>query len=166
MKATPPLSDELRTILLNFLASQSTLALGTAGDSDGRPQVAPVFFVNDESFNLYWVSNPHTRHSVNLAAWNDVAGAVYTDTWEMAAIKGVQLEGDAKIVTDDDERQRALGLYMNKFAFVAKMQQEHPEAMQQGAVYVLRPRWGRWVDNAQGFGYQQEFSLVSPNDSG
>jgi uncharacterized protein YhbP (UPF0306 family) len=157
----PPLPDDMRPVLREFLASQSTLALATAGDEDGRPQVVPLFFVSDDDFNLFWISSPDSRHSANVAAWNDVAAAIYAHTWDWAGIKGVQIEGDAMPVTDDDERASALALYEAKFPFV---NEKFADLIQQSVIYTLRPRWLRWLDNERRFGYKQEFS-IQPSES-
>jgi hypothetical protein len=145
-------------MLREFLAGQSTLALGTAGLTDGRPQVTPLFFVSDERLNLYWISDPESRHSANLCDWNDAAVAIYAPTWDWAGIKGVQIEGDAQAVNDETERQNALALYQAKFPFV---NEKFAALIAQSVVYVLRPRWIRWMDNARHFGYKQEYSIES-----
>ncbi|NDJ74742.1 MAG: hypothetical protein GYB65_00670 [Chloroflexi bacterium] len=162
MNEVPHLPEDMRPVLSDFLAAQSTLALATAGDEDGRPQVAPLFFVSDEDINLYWISSPDSRHSINISDWNDVAATVYQDTWEWQQIKGVQFEGDALPVTDDDERARALALYKAKFPFV---NEKFETLMAQSVIYVLRPRWLRWIDNERRFGYKQEFALQTANSS-
>lgn len=162
MSELPVLPDDMRPMLRDFLAGQSTLALATAGLTDGRPQVAPLFFASDDAFNLYWISDPESRHSANIVDWNDVAAAIFVHTWEWTGIKGVQIEGDAMPVTDDDERQRALNAYRAKFPFVSD---KFADLIADSVIYVLRPRWVRWLDNARRFGYQQEFAL-EPSDPG
>ncbi len=137
------------------------MALGTAGLDDGRPQVAPLFFASDDAFNLYWISDPDSRHSKNLGDWNDVSATIYSHTWDYTAIQGVQFEGDAMDVADDDERTRALGLYTTKFTFVTD---KFAVLIAQSVIYVLRPRWLRWVDNTRKFGYKQEFRCVQESD--
>lgn len=159
----PTLPDEMRPVLRAFLAGQSTLALGTAGLTDGRPQVAPLFFASDDDLNLYWISDPESRHSANLSDWNDAAAAIYVSTWDWSGIKGVQIEGDALAVTDEAERQHALAVYRAKFPFVTD---KFAELIAQSVVFVLRPRWIRWLDNERRFGYKQEFSLESAGDLG
>ena len=160
MTDIPLLPDDLRPVLREFLAGQSTLTLATAGVKDGRPQAAPLFFASDDDFNLYWISSPDSRHSLNIADWNDAAAAIYVPTWEWTGIKGVQIEGDAVPVVEDDERQRALALYRAKFPFV---NERFAELIEQSVIYVLRPRWLRWLDNARRFGYKQEFRLEAPH---
>ena len=158
MADIPLLPNAMRPVLRDFLTSRSTLALATAGLDDGRPQVAPLFFVSDDDFTLYWVSDPDSRHSVNIADWNDAAATIYSDTWEWTGIQGVQIEGDAAALDDDDERQRALALYRAKFPFV---NDKFADLMAQSVIYALRPRWLRWIDNQRHFGYKQEFVINS-----
>lgn len=160
MSELPVLPADMRPVLADFLAGQSTLALATAGEQDGRPQVTPVFFVSDDAFNLYWISSPDSRHSINIADWDETAAAIYVDTWEWTGIKGLQLEGKASRVSRQEDRQRVLALYKAKFAFV----NERFEALiEESILYVLRPRWLRWLDNARHFGYKQEFVLELPS---
>jgi uncharacterized protein YhbP (UPF0306 family) len=156
MGELPLLPDDMRLVLRAFLDGQSTLALATAGLRDGRPQAAPLFFASDDALNLYWVSAPDSRHSRNLEDWNDVAAAIYVHTWDWMGIKGVQIEGVATPVTDDEERQRALALYSAKFPFA---NEQFGALIASSVFYVLRPRWLRWIDNERRFGYQQEFAL-------
>jgi uncharacterized protein YhbP (UPF0306 family) len=156
MSSLPVLPDDLCPVLRAFLARQSTLTLATAGEIDGRPQAAPLFFASDDQFNLYWISSPDSRHSMNLAAWDDVAAAIFEPTWEWADIKGVQFEGVALPVTEDDERARALAIYKAKFPFV---NEKFAALIDESILYVLRPRWMRWIDNERRFGYKQEFSF-------
>jgi len=163
MDELPLLPDDMRPILRDFLSGQSTLALATAGLSDGRPQVVPLFFASDDALNLYWVSDPDSRHSRNIEDWDDVAAAIYVQTWDWTGIKGVQIEGTATPVTGDEERQRALALYSAKFPFV---DDRFGDVIANSVIYVLRPRWLRWIDNERGFGYQQEFILPDGNGQG
>jgi uncharacterized protein YhbP (UPF0306 family) len=158
--AIPPLPDEMRPVLRDFLAAQSTLVLGTAGEQDGAPQVAPLFFASDDQLNLYWISDPDSRHSANLSDWNKAAAAIYVQTWDWTGIKGLQIEGSACPVTTDGERERALALYRAKFPFVTE---RFASLIELSTIYVLRPRWLRWLDNARHFGYKQEY-LLGPAD--
>jgi uncharacterized protein YhbP (UPF0306 family) len=163
MADIPLLPDEMRPMLREFLAGQSTLALGTVGVEDGRPQVAALFFASDDAFNLYWISNADSRHSMNLTDWEDVAATIYVQAWDWTGIKGVQIEGCAESVNEEGERQHALALYRAKFPFVTD---KFADLIAESVIYVLRPRWLRWLDNTRHFGYKQEFLLeLSDQDS-
>lgn len=138
----------------SFLEISSTLALATV-DSDGLPQVAPVFFVTDDDLNLYWLSSETSRHSVNLAAQSRVAGAVYPDVWDWQQIRGLQLEGIAQIVSEDSAREAMLTRYRAKFTLPAQFDAQ----IAGSTLYRLTPRWMRWLDNGLRFGYKAETTL-------
>ncbi|HEX3050893.1 MAG TPA: pyridoxamine 5'-phosphate oxidase family protein [Aggregatilineaceae bacterium] len=156
MAEIPLLPDDMRPVLRDFLTAHSTLAVATVGESDGRPQVAALFFASDDQFNLYWISDADSRHSKNITGWHNVAATIYEQTWNWAGIKGLQIEGEAEVVHDADEHQHALEVYKAKFPFVTD---RFAELIESNVVYVLRPRWMRWLDNERRFGYKQEFSL-------
>ncbi len=150
----------LRAQVDAFLQAQSTLALGTVS-AENAPQVAPLFFVH--AFNergalrLYWLSDPTSRHSANLAARPQVAVAVYAAVWEWRKIRGVQMEGRAFPLREGTERAQVLALYRAKFPFV--MAATLAVLVRQATLYALHVRWLRWLDNAQGFGHKRAFHL-------
>lgn len=89
-----------------------------------RPWATPVFYASDD-FKLYFLSNPiSSRHSQNLDANHRVAAAVTEDyplekldDWRK--IKGVQLEGTARLLTAEDELAHAVEVYVNRYPFTA-----------------------------------------------
>jgi uncharacterized protein YhbP (UPF0306 family) len=148
------MNDELHPTLQQFLQEQSTLALATVNDQ-GEPEVAPLFYVSDERHNLYWLSNPTVRHSRNLAVRPQVAAAIYPIVWQWNDIAGVQIEGRAEAIADDRIREQIMVLYLRKFLLPASFD----AAIAASTLYVLRPRWIRWIDNSVQFGYKSEFTL-------
>ncbi|HEY4689875.1 MAG TPA: pyridoxamine 5'-phosphate oxidase family protein, partial [Anaerolineae bacterium] len=114
-----------------------------------------VFYVNDDALNLYWMSGERSRHSMNLARVGRVAATVHNDTWDWRDIQGVQIEGEARAITDPDERDRAWALFRGKFPFTS----EFVDQIVRSSFYVLVPRWIRLVDNTRGYGHREEFKL-------
>lgn len=143
-------SNDLPTIRV-FLQSQSTLALATIA-ADGQLQVAPLFYVSDEALNLYWLSSSSSRHSLNLAAREQVAATIYPDVWKWTDIRGLQIEGHARAVTDETTRADILNHYRQKFNLPA----EFKTLISNSTLYVLTPTWIRWLDNGVRFGYKAE----------
>lgn len=137
-----------------FLAAQSTLALATVNES-GAPEVAPVFYVADEAFALYWLSAASSRHSLNLTARPMVAATIYPAVWNWLDIAGLQIEGQAGIVGDSVEREAALALYLNKF----QLPESFAGAIAGSSLYRLRPQWMRWLNNREHFGFKTEIPL-------
>ncbi len=89
----------VRREALELLRGQSTLALATC-DPDGAPRVAPLFYLADEEFRMYWFSSLRSAHSRNLKRDPRTAVTVYaaTDRWQ--EIRGVEMRGTARVVRE------------------------------------------------------------------
>jgi hypothetical protein len=68
-------ADIARTVL----DTNSYLTLATA-DAAGVPWAAPVWFAHEGYRELFWVSAPDSRHSVNLAARPELSMVVFDST--------------------------------------------------------------------------------------
>jgi uncharacterized protein YhbP (UPF0306 family) len=145
---------DVRQVVQGFLQTQSTLALATTRE-DGQPESAPLFYVNDDLLNLYWLSSPSSRHSLNLGLRPAVSATIYAPVWNWADIVGVQIEGLASAITDDRIREEILNLYLRKF----QLPSELDKAITASTLYMLTPIWIRWVDNSVQFGYKTELNL-------
>jgi uncharacterized protein YhbP (UPF0306 family) len=145
---------DTRQLIRAFLETQATLALATQS-ANGDPQIAPVFYVSDDQLNLYWLSAPTSRHSANLVARPKVSGTVYPSVWQAADIVGVQIEGEARPIGDDRVREQILNLYLRKF----QIPSEFDSIINTSTLYVLAPRWIRWMDNSVQFNYKAEIEL-------
>ncbi len=142
-------STELQTIH-SFLKVQSTLSLATV-NADGTPTIAPLFYVSDDELNLYWLSSPRSRHSVNLTERPNVAATIYPEVWDWKSIRGLQIEGRATAI-ENEERQRALTRYQDKFTLPSSFDAQIAASI----FYKLVPHWLRWLDNSVQFGYKAE----------
>jgi uncharacterized protein YhbP (UPF0306 family) len=145
---------DLPQVVRAFLEANSTLALATV-NADGQPECAPVYFVSDDTLNLYWLSSITSRHSVNIASRPAVAATIYPAVWGWEDICGLQIEGTAQPVRDDRVREQVLVLYLRKF----QLPEALDAAITSSTVYVLRPTWVRWLDNSISFGYKAELNL-------
>jgi uncharacterized protein YhbP (UPF0306 family) len=84
-----------------------------------------------------------------------VAVTVHNATWDWHDIQGVQIEGEARAITDPDERDRAWALFRGKFPFTA----EFVDQIVRSNFYVVVPSWGRLIDNTRGLDHRVEFNL-------
>jgi uncharacterized protein len=137
-----------------FLDTQSTMALATI-NPDGQPQVAPIFYVADERLNLYWLSSPSSRHSINLVLNPKVAATVYPSVWQWNDIVGLQIEGEARPIGDERIREQILTIYLRKF----QLPGEFDSIISASILYSLKPFWLRWMDNSVQFNYKAEINL-------
>ena len=148
---------DIRPIIQEFLETQSTLALSTV-NATGEPETAPVFYVSDDRFNLYWLSATHVHHSVNIAARPQVSGCIYPTIWEWQEIVGIQMRGAASVISDERLREQILLVYLRKF----KLPPAFDAAIAASTLYQLQPSWIRWVNNSVKFGYKAELDLTQP----
>ncbi len=172
------MQEKLRSEVLEYLSSHTTMAIATCGGE--APWAAAVFYVN-HGFVFYYLSDPHSLHSRNLASNPSVAATIQGDYRDWREIKGVQLQGRAEKVTDRRENEEAERLYLAKYPFVNQWLLSL--ARKSGAVPGLRSLAGNpgevvrrlgsavfykvvanrvlFVDNSRGFGYREELAVVS-----
>lgn len=108
--------EEARERVLRYLREHNTLTLATWEAE--RPWAAALFYASD-GFDLYFLSDPQSRHSVDLATNPQVALTIQEDYHEWTMIKGVQMEGTVHLVEGEVELARAVAVYVEKYPFVA-----------------------------------------------
>ena len=84
---------DIRKLITNVLEKGYLMSLATV-DSAG-PWVADVIYIFDEDLNIYWMSNPHVRHSQALLQAFRVAGSI-TVSGPRENNLGIQFAGVAK----------------------------------------------------------------------
>lgn len=143
---------------LAYLRAHNVMTIATHG-TEGV-WAAAVFYVN-ENFDLYFLSAPTSRHSLNLAANPRAAATIQQDYDDWRAIKGIQMEGGVTRL-EGLEQAHALLRYGKKFPIVANIAHA-PDAIARAfrrvAWYRFTPTRVYFVDNAQGFGHRDEIPL-------
>ena len=137
-----------------FLQKRATLTIATV-DREGWPQAADLFYVSDDRLNLYIVSGEKSRHAMNLGRVSRVAVTVHNDTWDWRDIQGVQIEGEARVMSDPDERDHAWSLFRAKFGFTS----EFVDQIVRSSFYAVTPKWVRLIDNTLRANHREEFTL-------
>jgi len=140
-------------LIAALLGEQTTLSLATTGE-DGEACVAPLFYIADAEFSLYWVSSESSLHSANLARSPRAAATVYRSVESWKQIRGVQLHGVASKVTEPQRRNALLRAYGERF----KLGRVFRLALHQSMLYRLEPEFFRYIDNSAVFGSKFEFT--------
>jgi PPOX class probable F420-dependent enzyme len=104
----------------NRFASAPVARLATVG-ADGRPHIVPISFALDEQ-TLYFAVDAKPKRTTNLKRLRNIAAnpAVsvladhYEDDWNR--LWWVRLDGDARVVTDDAEVQKAIQLLAARYS--------------------------------------------------
>jgi pyridoxine/pyridoxamine 5'-phosphate oxidase len=97
-------------ILESIVEANSFLTLATA-DADGRPWSSPVWFAHRDFHEFLWISDPHARHSLNVAVRPEVALTIFDSTIAPPDAQAVYLEGAAAEVDS-----RELGDYIDVYS--------------------------------------------------
>jgi hypothetical protein len=155
---TEPVKETAR----RFLDEISTLTLATTQGNE--PWAATVFFAADKHFNLYFVSDHRTQHGRDTEANPTIAATINPDCDNWHDVRGLQIRGQVSVV-EGAERAKALAIYFKKFPQIdvlyAKPKGEHEETiaarLKAANFYKITPEMIRVIDNAQGFGYREEF---------
>jgi PPOX class probable F420-dependent enzyme len=101
-------------------AAASVAHLATVG-GDGRPHIVPVCFALDEKA-LYFAVDSKPKRTTDLKRLRNIAAnpAVsvlvdhYEDNWNR--LWWVRVDGDARVVTDDAEMQKAIHLLAARYS--------------------------------------------------
>ncbi|MDR7481128.1 MAG: pyridoxamine 5'-phosphate oxidase family protein [Armatimonadota bacterium] len=155
------MSPDLRAQVLRYLETHNTLTLATVGPQG--PWAAALFYVND-GLVLYWLSDPHARHSQNLASCPQVAVAIHEDYRDWQRIQGLQMEGTATPVGRPTDAEGPMRRYAAKYPFLGDWRAP-PAALARALeivhVYRFVPARVLFIDNTRGFGHREELQPLA-----
>ena len=142
------MTGDLKQQLLAFLREHQVLTLAVDG-----PYAAAVFYAVDDDLNLYFVTDPKTRHGQALGG--KVAGTIQRDRQSWKEIRGVQLTGHCRRLTG---AAAVVGwaLFLKRFALAGVA--ELAPAFAKVELWKITPDWLRLTDNRQGFGHKAEWT--------
>jgi uncharacterized protein YhbP (UPF0306 family) len=84
-----------------------------ATESDGKPWICTVHFVQDDNQNLYWLSLPSRRHSQDLDKNNRAAVAIVVK--DDKPVIGIQAEGSTIVIKDAYTIKDIMKKYVEKY---------------------------------------------------
>jgi hypothetical protein len=146
-----------------FLDAHHVMSLATAGPEG--PHAANVLYARD-GFALFWLSDPTSRHSVELAAGGRVAATVAPDYFDFSDIRGVQIAGRAHLILTTTENAKARALLEARYPALRQLAHAPPalrEAYARAACYRLEPTQITLIDNSCGFGHKDTIELAPAN---
>jgi len=156
------MSDALKQEVLDYLRGHNTMTLATCASD--VPWASTVFYASDD-LRLYFLSAPESRHCQNLSGNSRVGVTIQEDYKDWREIKGVQLEGNVKLVDSVIERAEAMAIYARKYPEVVKLFTSPDSGVLSKAFlkvkfYCVTPTKIFFINNAQGFGKRQEWVVA------
>ncbi len=91
---------DLRKIIQEYLTTAQMMHLGTSHGN--KPWVTTVYFAADIELNFYWLSRKSRRHSSEISKNSHVAGAIVLPHNYGDKVRGIQFEGEARELSDED----------------------------------------------------------------
>ncbi|MCL4365342.1 MAG: pyridoxamine 5'-phosphate oxidase family protein [Candidatus Marsarchaeota archaeon] len=88
------------------------MVVGTS-TKDGNPWVAPVLFVYDKDYTIYFLSAVDARHSKNLLENANVSISIFDSGQKMGTDNGIQAVGKVSLV-EKEEIRKVITLYCKK----------------------------------------------------
>lgn len=166
---------KLRESVLKYLQEHNTMVLSSS--IDNIPWSCAIFYASD-GFTLYFLSSTNTRHARNIAGNSRVSATITEDYKDWTKIRGIQLEGTAAMITSDEDKMKAIKVYLTKYPFVhpfmAKLMAPFPRVFSflqrlakalpampdfntmPAEFYCIEPAGVWFVDNASGLGQRKE----------
>ncbi|MGO9881484.1 MAG: pyridoxamine 5'-phosphate oxidase family protein [Solirubrobacteraceae bacterium] len=107
------MAEEVPQPVLDYLSSEKTVTLATAS-ADGVPHASTFMYVND-GLSLYFWARPTSTTAKHVQTNPRVSYAIdeYVPDWNKA--KGIQGDGECRLVSDGEEIATAVGLFAEKF---------------------------------------------------
>lgn len=150
--------SELKGAILEELLQHTVLTLAVNGEAG--PHAVSLMYACD-ALDVYWLSDPKTRHSSFLASNSSAAVTIARQTEDFRKIKGLQIQGHAHRLTNTEEEIAAFNLLLARYPFL-KQFAAGKLARHLGAavVYRFRPASVTLIDNTRGFGFKQTLELA------
>jgi uncharacterized protein YhbP (UPF0306 family) len=164
-KASPapaPAANRLREELLEYLKTHHVMTLASC--EGNVPWAAAVFYASD-GFTLYFLSNPNSRHGINIAANARIGAAIHEEYRDWRAIRGIQLEGRAERLGAIQQQAQFWKVYERKFPFVkdffrpGSMREMLSTKVTGIRLYRIVPSQVYYIDNSKGFGHREMLEM-------
>jgi uncharacterized protein YhbP (UPF0306 family) len=145
--------SELEAAILEELRNHTVMTLATSGQAG--PHAVSLMYAHD-GFDIYWLSDPKTLHSSHLASGSTVAATIAAQHADFREIRGLQMEGNAQLLTDAAEEAAGFDLLVARYPFLKKFGAgKLARHLGAASVYVFRPVTLTLIDNSRGFGFKQ-----------
>jgi uncharacterized protein len=149
--------DELKDAIVAAVAGHTVLSLATQGETG--PHAVSLMYAHKE-FDLYWLSDPKSRHSSNLESDHRCAVSIARQYDAFHLIMGVQISGHGLRLEKNADADDGFTLLAARYPFLRKFAAgELARHLGKAAVYRFRPQRITLIDNGRGFGFKQTLRL-------
>lgn len=155
---------DLKRLAEKLISEQSTLTIATAHGNISW--AAAVYYVN-RGFNLYFFSDPSSRHIQESLSSGQASGAISVPASTWQDIRGIQTSGIINLVPPGLESIQSLRAYLKKYPFTRDFF-DSDQALSLSAImkrfkvrlYRFQPSIMYYLDNHIRFGFKERVELA------
>lgn len=118
---------QIEQIIREYIPDVMHMSIATS--QDNKPWISEVHFAYDDELNLYFISRPSRRHSLEVAENNQIAGNIIKQHGKGEKVRGVYYEGMIEMLEHVTEDHSAFVSYHKRFdvdvAVLAEQQEEN-----------------------------------------
>lgn len=119
--------EKIEQIIREYIADVVHMSIATSRDN--KPWISEVHYAYDNELNLYFISRPSRRHSLEVVENNQIAGNIIKQHAKGEKVRGVYYEGTIEMLEGVTEDHPAFVSYHNRFdvdvAVLAEQQEEN-----------------------------------------
>ena len=104
---------QIEQIIREYIKDIVHMSIATSHDNE--PWISEVHFSYDNELNLYFISRPSRRHSLEVAKNNQIAGNIVKQHTKGEKVRGVYYEGTIEMLENVTEQDLAFASYNQRF---------------------------------------------------
>ena len=103
----------LKQLISDYLNKAQLMQVSTC--INNQPWTCTVYFAFNEQLELYWISTPTRRHSIEISKNGSVSGTIVLSHSYGEKVRGLQFEGTALVINDPEQIKKEFTYYGNKY---------------------------------------------------
>lgn len=107
---------KLKKLIGDYLEEARMMQVATSRNT--QPWICTVYFAYDESWNLYWLSLPSSRHSQEIKENDKVAGTIVLPHTPGDKVRGLQFQGTAEEIVKAESVRRLFPYYGKRLNYM------------------------------------------------
>lgn len=127
----------LKKLIEKYLKEAKLMQLATV--SGDQPWSCSLYYITDENLDLYWISTPDARHSKEIYKNKKVAASIPVKFDDLTVV-GLQVEGDSRLVENDNEIKKAIRIYTDKHNRGEDWYKDFIYGKNEHKLYKIKPR--------------------------
>lgn len=104
---------DLRLLVKEYLKNIQQMQIATSNAD--QSWISTVYFAYDENFDLFWLSRPERRHSIEIEKNPKVSGAIVKQHIYGEKVRGIQFQGIASRLSGTDA-ERGMEVYNGRYS--------------------------------------------------